>query len=437
MKSRWLLKGENKGASLIAVLTALIFVGVIAVIVTGATIANIEMKEVERGSKKNFYEAESVLNELTAGLNTIASAAMEEAYADSLEHYISDTTAGKDIQKEFARTYMDGLKAKLADASAGKQVSYENVGSTVPAFEISHYQVDALKSCIATASLKSCLVTDPADAEYTLDYLEGIFTLKNVRLTYRDAQEYETTITTDLVFHTPEMDFDGSRMEKGFMKYSLIADRQILVNAPNISIDGNAYAGADGILGVSGGTAVMSGERIVTRGDITAESGSSLQIGNGTSKIWAENIETRGKGSPSSLSLSGSCYIADDLTLNGKGSQVELAGSYYGYNYQENYDALMKNTNASFSSAIMVNAGDCKLNMSNLNYLMLSGRTYISRGSAGNTQNSDIMMGESLAVRSNQLAYFVPEEDLEDTNGDGIRVNLPRMGSPPMRAASR
>lgn len=100
---------------------------------------------------------------------------------------------------------------------------------------------------------------------------------------------------------------------------------------------------------------------------------------------------------------------------------MELAGSYYGYNYQENYDALMKNTNASFSSAIMVNAGDCKLNMSNLNYLMLSGRTYISRGSAGNTQNSDIMMGESLAVRSNQLAYFVPEEDLEDTNGDGIR----------------
>lgn len=94
------------------------------------------------------------------------------------------------------------------------------------------------------------------------------------------------------------MDFDGSRMEKGFMKYSLIADRQILVNAPNISIDGNAYAGADGILGVSGGTAVMSGERIVTRGDITAESGSSLQIGNGTSKIWAENIETRGQGKP-------------------------------------------------------------------------------------------------------------------------------------------
>ena len=53
--SRWSLKGQNKGASLIAVLCALIFVGVIAVIITNATIANIEMKEAECGGKKNFY----------------------------------------------------------------------------------------------------------------------------------------------------------------------------------------------------------------------------------------------------------------------------------------------------------------------------------------------------------------------------------------------
>lgn len=421
MKSRWSLKGENKGASLLAVLTALIFVGVIAVIITGATIANIEMKEAERGGKKNFYEAESVLNELTAGLNTAASAAMEEAYADFLENYISYAAAGKDVQQEFARIYMDCLKTKLADESAGKQISYETVGSTSPAYEISRYRVDALKECIATAQWQNCVVTDPADAEYTMDYLEGIFTLKNVKVTYRDAQEYETTITTDLVFHTPSIDFNGSNGGKGFMKYSLIADRQLQVNAPNISMEGNIYAGADGILGLYGGSAAMTGERIITRGDIAAESGSDLQIGDGTSEIWAENVTTRGKGSPSTLILNGSCYIADDLTLNGKGSHVELSGSYYGYNFQENYDSVSDHGNSSFSSAIMVNARDCKLNMSNLDYLMLSGRTYISRGSAGNTQNSDIMLGESLSVRTNQLAYFVPEDCLEDTDGDGIR----------------
>lgn len=421
MKSRWSLKEENKGASLIAVLTALIFVGVIAVIITGATIANIEMKEVERGGKKNFYQAESVLSELAAGLNTAASAAMEEAYADYLEHYTSYAAAGKDSQQEFTRKYMDCLKSKLADGSAGKRISYESVGSTVPVYEISRYRVDVLKDCIATAELRNCLVTDPADAEYTMDYPEGIFTLRNVKVTYQDAQEYETTITTDLVFHTPSIDFNSGQAVKGFMKYSLIADRQLQVNAPNIGIDGNVYAGADGILGLFGGSATMTGDRIVTRGDIAAESGSALQIGSGASKIWAENINTRGKGSPSTLLLDGNCYIADDLTLNGKGSHVELSGNYYGYNYQENYGSVSDTGNSSFSSAIMVNARDCKLNMSNLNYLMLSGRTYISRGSAGNTQNSDIMLGESLSVRTNQLAYFVPEDYLEDTDGDGVR----------------
>ena len=421
MKSRWSLKGKNKGASLIAVLTALVFVGIIAVIITGATIANIEMKEVERGGKKNFYQAESVLNELSAGLNAAASAAMEEAYADYLEHYTSNAAAGKDFQQEFTRKYMDCLKAKLADGSAGKRISYESVGSTVPVYEISRYRVEVLKDCIATTELKNCLVTDQADAEYTMDYPEGIFTLRNVKVTYQDDKEYETTISTDLVFHTPSIDFDSGETVKGFMKYSLIADRQLQVNAPNIGIDGNVYAGASGILGLYGGSAALTGDWIVTRGDIAAESGSDLQIGSGTSKIWAENVTTTGKGSPSTLILNGNCYIADDLTLNGKGSYVELAGHYYGYNYQENYGSVSDTGNSSFSSAIMVNARDCKLNMSNLDYLMLSGRTYISRGSAGNTQNADIMLGESLAVRTNQLAYFVPEDYLEDADGDGVR----------------
>ncbi len=419
--SRWSLKGQNKGASLIAVLCALIFVGVIAVIITNATIANIEMKEAERGGKKNFYQAESVLNELTAGLNAAAALAMEQAYADSLENYLSYAAAGKDIQQEFGRNYMDRLKMNLADSSAGKQVSYEAVGSTVPAYEISRYKVDALKDCLSTAGWKNCVVTAPAEAEYTMDYLEGIFTLKNVKVTYKDAQDYETTITTDLAFRTPAMDFGGTDAARGFMKYALIADRQLQVNVPNISVDGSVYAGADGILGMNGGSAVMTGGWIVTRGDITAESGSNLKIGSASSEIWAENVETTGKGSPSGLVLNGNCYIADDLTLNGKGSQVELSGSYYGYNYQENYGAVSSADNSAFSSAIMVNAKECKLNMSNLNYLMLSGRSYISRGSGGNTQNSDIMLGESLSVRTNQIAYFVQEEYLEDTDGDGIR----------------
>ena len=50
------LKNENRGASLLAVLIVLVVVSVIAVVITKVTITNIQMKEVERGTKKNFFQ---------------------------------------------------------------------------------------------------------------------------------------------------------------------------------------------------------------------------------------------------------------------------------------------------------------------------------------------------------------------------------------------
>ena len=61
------LKNENRGASLLAVLIVLVVVSAIAVVITKVTITNIQMKEVERGTKKNFYSAESVMDALHAG----------------------------------------------------------------------------------------------------------------------------------------------------------------------------------------------------------------------------------------------------------------------------------------------------------------------------------------------------------------------------------
>ena len=46
-------KQDNRGASLLAVLVLMVVVSLIAVVITKITIVNIEMKEVERGTKKN------------------------------------------------------------------------------------------------------------------------------------------------------------------------------------------------------------------------------------------------------------------------------------------------------------------------------------------------------------------------------------------------
>lgn len=409
MKSIRSLKKNNRGASLLAVLVVLVVVSAIAVIITKLTITNIQMKEVERGTKKNFYSAESVMDELYTGAGEKALSAMGVAYQDVLEHYLDYTAAGKNLQTVFTRNYMTQLENTFYDGTSAKRTK-DNASSEV-IYSISQYNVDTVRSCIATAANQPCLITATADASYDADYDAGVFTLNNVKVSYTDAQGYETTITTNLVFTTPQMNFSGGNQVKEFMKYCLIADKKIEVNANPVTVAGNAYAGDGGIEAITNGSGTFTGKKIITRGTIATQSSSNLTLGNGNSAVWAENIETTGKGT-STLAINGNCFVADDLTLNGVGSQVTLQGNYYGYNFQQNYAAQDVSKDAKFSSAMMVNARECKLDLQGLNYLMLAGRTFISRGE--NASNNDVMLGESLSARTNQLAYYVPKDYIDE-----------------------
>ena len=72
---------------------------------------------------------------------------------------------------------------------------------------------------------------------------------------------------------------------------------------------------------------------------------------------------------------------------------------------------------ADFSSAMIINAKNSKLDISGLSYLLLAGRTYISSGNTG----KDVPMGESISVRANQLAYNVDKTYLNTTDPSNIR----------------
>ena len=81
------LKRDNRGASLLAVLILMVVVSAIAVVITKITIVNIQMKEVERGTKKNFYSADAVMDDLRTGARELAEKSLEKAYTDVLENY--------------------------------------------------------------------------------------------------------------------------------------------------------------------------------------------------------------------------------------------------------------------------------------------------------------------------------------------------------------
>lgn len=406
---------DDRGASLLAVLIIMVVVSAIAVVITKITIVNIQMKEVERGTKKNFYSADAIMDDLRTGAREQAETALENAYADVLQHYVDYTGSGKNVQDVFKQNYMNGLEKYFADPMKTPVDTTNEQGNVV--YRVAGYDADKVKGCILDGTQQGCFVA-PADPKYEIDYGVGTFTLKDVRVVYKDAQDYETTITTDLVFSTPDMNFSGQSQVKEFMKYALIADDQINVNASGVKVDGSVYAGAGGIVASGNGTGELNGRMILTRGDIVADMGSALKVGDGNSSIWAENIMTTGK-SAATLNVNGNMYVADDLALNAKESKVTLQGNYYGYNFQKNYGAGdTVATDADFSSAIMINGKSSSLNIQNLKYLLLAGRTFIARGN--NSSNTDIQMGESIAARTNQLAYYVSDKYVKTENGEGV-----------------
>ncbi len=125
-------KQDNRGASLLAVLVLMVVVSLIAVVITKITIVNIEMKEVERGTKKNFYSADELMDNLRAGARELAEQSLEKAYADVLENYLTYSASGGDVQKVFATRYMDGLQKQLQKTTQIRQLVHR-IPWTLPA----------------------------------------------------------------------------------------------------------------------------------------------------------------------------------------------------------------------------------------------------------------------------------------------------------------
>lgn len=439
---RSVLKG-NTGASLIAIVIAILFITAIGGIITQITITNIRMKEIESSGKKNFYSAETVVDDFSTGLNNMASIALKDAYTETLSDYRNIMVTGSNIQERFSTLYMKKLKTLFADNTQSVFTVEKPVDPADPSgdkkvtFETGKCKFDDVQACLSSINQAKLIPEldpsgNPKHVDYELDYEEGVFVLKNLRMLY-DEKGYETNIHTDMVFHTPVLNFKGSNMIKDFMRYSLISDSQIVVNSgsANVVVDGNVYAGVNGIECYSMETVSavpqFIGNTIITRGDIVAKDKANWIMGTDTSKVWARNIIAEDN---SNTVLKGTEYIEDDLSLDGSNSAVSIEGYYYGYNYQQEYENLEAlSSNSKYSSAMMINGKNAKLDLSQTKYLMLAGRTFIQR--SGSTPK-DIMMGESISVRSNQMAYFVPSAfvDASDNNftTDGIEKCAKYMG---------
>lgn len=121
------------------------------------------------------------------------------------------------------------------------------------------------------------------------------------------------------------------------------------------------------------------------------------------------------------LNLNGTSYVGNDLSIGGKGSEVSLSGKYYGYGGYIN--------NSAASSSILINGGNTSLDFSGLKELLLSGHAYV--GATRYDANIDRMAytvsantAEKIAaITSDKITDNIEEEEyekaLEKRGGDG------------------
>ena len=78
---------QTQGFSLITVIIAVSFIGILGMLMLYIAVANFQMKTVDLKGKDSFYTAEQALEEIRAGLIQEAGNALSKAYIQVLETY--------------------------------------------------------------------------------------------------------------------------------------------------------------------------------------------------------------------------------------------------------------------------------------------------------------------------------------------------------------
>ena len=441
-----LIQQKREGSSLVTVIIGILFLAAIGIIVL--TVANqyfVSVK-VDHNSSENFYSAEKILEEVKTGLLEYAGNAGKTAYEDVTEQYEANKT---NIKKVFAEKYLGGIASQLLGHSYSwkeyeEQPAEDGSSGTIKVYSDTQvYPLEKL-NCLTKVPQALDNMTNPQMKIY-YDSKKGYsLTLKNIYVDYTDAADYQSKIRTDIRITVPDFRFAGDSTLDEVKDYIVITDDALKVNeSANASFVGNVYTGKKetGIeIAGNGSNASFQSSTIISRGSMDIYGGSTVSLAGetGIGDLWLQNIHLKPFGADTDstlktkLNLKENAYIANDLNIEANNSEVTLGGKYYGYSYnKENVITDGEKKQSDYSSAILINGLNTTLKADDdLQKLILAGRTFVSRVNEDKSSSvSDIMMGESIAVKSNQLAYLLPDEYIIGEGGNSADGHNPVAGT--------
>lgn len=396
----------------VLVVTALVMIFV--TILMSAVLVNFRMKSTNVKAQKNFYTAETALEEIRVGLSEELGAAAAAAYVDTVEKY--SVLDGSERSDNYRQKFMDQMKDRIGYQASDGSYQVEHLKTFLK--ETKYQDAEGIGAQISPENHYANVGTDK-------------ITLKNVAVTYQDEAEYLTQIKTDLVLACPEMDFSENSEAPDITSYALIAGNSLkIADGRSCEVKGNAYIGENAsvlsgaALKVSNSPEAMERGLLISGDMIKGEANARIDVSG--MEVWAEKLvadSSRFTASDAAIYLRNDFVLSNSLLTSATAS---ISGEFYGYGDLETAvsavweageaEEIRKNP-ADYSSSIIINGIRSSLDLSGLSAMKISGSSYINGTeykneyqAYGNMNTEDVRMGESLSIRSDQIAYLVPAE---------------------------
>lgn len=448
-------KLHNNGSTLITVLVAVCFLVILATMIISVSSVSLKMKQTEYVAKRNLYADELALSDVYNGIGKVTSDCLSTAYAEILSNVVDSSGEGiyatqDAAYKAFARLFMDKLL----------QYYPEGAYDTVTRDKLQEYiTIQSNAEIVKYAQTVEVASNPPTDTTPYQYRFEGVVVKFRALDEAGNKTGYEAAITTDIVIEVPYINFfrDSSRI----FDYALVGNKGIYFSNSSKNVWGNVYAGYDDSetasnqntfcnIDVGGGlnfyqsNITLDSPYVVTKGDINIRD-SVVNMGTVESQaytqIWAESlrtVENQDRSQPvekSEVDLKGNIYIANDLELNARESDMSLSGAYYGYNNgiyatQEKNEltSSYETTEHTQSSSMIINGTKSQLDLSGLTTMIIAGVAYVDLdsnaysaaplgyGGSPTGKIEEFATGESLALKTNQYMYLAPSGCLKTSN---------------------
>lgn len=438
-------KLNNRGSSIVIVIIAMAMIGILATSILWMSYMNYRIKVNDIKNKDSFYSAETVVEQIMAGVQNEASAAASAAYKEVMKNWDKDaenssSNVGAETNRYriFTTTYIDTLYADLAKAGNSGQYDRDTLKGYVDSYLFTKVDSDAW-----TNGNEAGKAAKPATIEIVNN---NSILLRNIYVAYTDTNDVVSIVSTDIRIDVPKIAFSQTGSIDELYEYALIGNQGISVDSSlgTVSLEGSLYAGTDnqGKGGLTVGTAskltVEEATKVISGGAIRVTGPSAAFSVRGNSRknceIYARNLKLES----GALSLDGKVYVANDLSLNGNGSKATVKGDYYGYGTATG-NGLTDGVEITpeESSAIIINGRDSTVDFREVSRLLLAGRAYIGQQEKETQENTtqddttedvttqpeektsnSVLMGESIAVKGGQIAYLVPAECIGVSDGE-------------------